>query len=134
MALARSAEEQSGIEEMTVVYEKAYKESVQLSTQELSAHALHTFGQRVTAVGTGQKDARPVRKWAEGGDIRAENEDRLRLLYRIGRSVQLMYDEETARAFLRSSNPHLGDRSPLEAIVELESAPVLSALRAFLKE
>jgi hypothetical protein len=92
------------------------------------------LGQRITAVGVGLSDARPVRTWAEGGAIREDNETRLRLLYRVARSVQIAYDEETARAFLRSTSPYLGDRAPLQIVAEADATRALEATRAFLED
>lgn len=109
--------------------EQAYKESVKLPSSALTQYLLDKVGQRITTVGVGLSDARQVRKWAEGGAIRATNEERLQLLYRIARTVELVYDQETARAFLRSTSPYLGDRSPLEAIANLEEQDAIEAVR-----
>jgi uncharacterized protein (DUF2384 family) len=112
---------------------RAYKESAKLPLQRVAGYLLGTVGQRITALGVGLSDARPVRAWAEGGEIREENEGRLRLLYRVARTVALIYDEETARAFLRSSSPYLEDRAPVVVIAEGDEPAALAALREFLE-
>jgi uncharacterized protein (DUF2384 family) len=114
--------------------ERAYKESVHKPVAQIAAQLLEMLGQRITAVGVGLSDARPVRAWAAGGVIRDDNAERLRLLYRVTRSVQLVYDEETARAFLRSSSPYLGDRAPVEVIAEGDAPRSIDAVRAFLED
>lgn len=112
---------------------RAYKESMLYSVVQQAGYLLRALGQRVTAVGVGLSDARPVRAWQEGGDIREENERRLRLLFRLARTVALVYDDETARAFLRSSSPYLGDRSPLEVVAAGDETSAVEALRAFME-
>ncbi len=109
--------------------ERAYKEALKLSASVLTEYLLDKVGQRITTVGVGLSDARQVRKWAEGGKIRPTNEERLRLLYRVARTVEIVYDQETARAFLRSSSPRLGDKSPLLAIADLDETGALEAVR-----
>lgn len=109
--------------------ERAYRESIKLTSAVLTEYLLDKVGQRITTVGVGLSDARQVRKWADGGQIRPTNEERLQLLYRIARTVELVYDQETARAFLRSSSPQLGDRSPLLAIADLDEVGALEAVR-----
>lgn len=125
--------EESRIEESVEAEQRAYKESAVMAVPALAATLLETIGQRLTAVGVGLSDARPVRGWADGNKIREENEERLRLLYRVARTVTLMYDEQTARAFLRSSSPYLNDTAPILAIAENNERGALEALRAFLE-
>lgn len=113
---------------------RAYKESNKLSVPKIAAYVLETVGQRLSAYALGLSDARPIRAWQEGGDIREENEWRLRLLYRIAKTVASIYDEATARAFLRSSSPYLADQSPIWVIAEGRNEnEVLEALRTFLE-
>ncbi len=112
---------------------RAYKESTALSVPQIAGYLLETLGQKVTALGVGLRDARPVRAWQEGREIREENEVRLRLLYRVAKTVASIYDEETARAFLRSSSPYLGDEAPVFAIAAGDEKSALEALRAFLE-
>ena len=109
--------------------ERAYKESVKFPASALTEYLLDKLGQRRTTVGVGLSDARQVRKWAEGAPIRSSNEERLQLLYRVARTVELVYDQETARAFLRSTSPYLGDRSPLQAIADLDEQGAIEAVR-----
>ena len=125
--------EEAHIEDSMLAEQRAYKESAVMSVPEVAGWLLETVGQRITAVGVGLSDARPVRGWVEGGRIREENDERLRLLYRVARTITLVYGERTARSFLRSSSPYLNDTAPVMAIAEGDERSVLAALRAFLE-
>jgi hypothetical protein len=125
--------EEARIEDSIQAEQLAYKESARMGVPQLASWLLETVGQRITALGVGLRDARPVREWQEGGKIRDENDERLRLLYRVARTITLVYDEQTARAFLRSSSPYLDDHAPVLAIAEGDERAVLEALRAFLE-
>ena len=111
----------------------AYRESVKYTPDALTEYLLDKVGQRITAVGVGLKDARQLRQWAEGGKIRPTHESRLRLLYRVARAVEMVYDQETARAFLRSTSPYLGDAAPVEAVAAENAEGALEAVRYFLE-
>lgn len=111
---------------------RAYKESAYLSVPKLAGYVLDVVGQRIAAVALGLRDVRPIRAWQSGGEIRGENEARLRLLYRVAKTVASIYDESTARAFLRSSSPYLSDSSPVLAIAAGNEPEVIEAMRSFL--
>lgn len=113
--------------------ERFYKEAIELPVSQMVAWLLDGVGQRIAATGVGLADARPLRGWREGGPIRDENADRVRLLYRVARTISEVYDDRTARAFLRSSSPYLDDRSPLAAVADGEEEEVVRALRAFME-
>jgi hypothetical protein len=125
--------EEARMEDSIEAEQRAYKEAAVMDVPQLAGWALETLGQRITAVGTGLRDARPIREWREGGRIKEENEDRLRLLYRVARTITLLYDQQTARAFLRSASPYLNDIAPVLAIAARDERAVLGALRAFLE-
>lgn len=133
MARSDSAVERLQRVDVITADERAYKESVNQPIKVIAAQSLQILGQKITAVGVGLSDARPIRAWASGGEVREDNATRLRLLFRVARAIQLVYDEQTARAFLRSSSPYLGDRSPLELIAEDNEPAVIEATRAFLE-
>lgn len=116
----------------------AYRESVQHDVAHMSRWLLEHVGQRITAVALGLSDASVVRQYAVGRTRpRDAREARLRLLYRIARTVAEAYDEETARAFLVGSNPQLGDRSPAVVIADEEpetsGGEVVGAARALVE-
>lgn len=115
----------------------AYRASVRDDTAAIARWLLDHLGQRVTTVGLGLRDASVARRYARG-EVHPpqEREARLRLLYRVARTVAEAYDAETARAFLTGSNPQLGDRSPLLVIAdepaEQAGPEVIGAARALL--
>ena len=116
----------------------AYRASVRESPAQMARWCLDNLGQRVSAVGLGLADASLLRRYARGeGSPSAEREARLRLLYRVARMVAGAYDAQTARAFLRGSNPLLGDQAPLtviaEAPLEEAGAEVIAAARVLLE-
>lgn len=116
----------------------AYRASVREPPVPIARWCLDNLGQRITAVGLGLTDASLVRRYARGdGKPSSEREARLRLLYRVARMVADAYDPQTARAFLRGSNPLLDDQSPLAVIadmpVEDAGALVVAAARALLE-
>ena len=121
------------IEDSIDAEQRAYKESAVLKVPEIAGWLLETVGQRITTVAVGLRDARPVREWQQGGKIKEENEERLRLLYRVARTITAVHDEQTARAFLRSASPYLNDSAPVLAIANNDERAVLEALRAFLE-
>ena len=116
----------------------AYRASVRESPAQMARWCLDNLGQRVSAVGLGLSDASLLRRYARGeGSPSAEREARLRLLYRVARMVAGTYDSQTARAFLRGSNPLLGDQAPLAVIAdtpaEAAGAEVIAAARVLLE-
>ena len=117
----------------------AHRASVRESPTQMVRWCLDNLGQRVSTVGLGFTDASLLRRYARAeGAPSAEREARLRLLYRVARMVAGAYDAQTARAFLRGSNPLLGDRAPLSVIadapVETAGADVIAAARVLLQE
>lgn len=119
------------------VEDAAYRASVRDDTAAIARWLLDHLGQRVTTVGLGLRDASVARRYARG-EVHPpqEREARLRLLYRVARTVAEAYDADTARAFLTGSNPQLGDRSPLLIIAdepaEQAGPEVIGAARALL--
>lgn len=117
----------------------AYKDSVKQDLSELTSWLLEHVGQRISAVALGLSDASMLRRYKQGGveSLRGDRESRLRLLYRVSRMISDAFDDETARAFLISSNPQLGDKSPAvilsdEKVSQAESE-VLGAARALIE-
>jgi hypothetical protein len=121
-----------------VLDQLAYKESTRLSPAEQATFLLETVGARVTAAALNLADARPLYRWRDGTEPKKQvAADRLRLLFRIGFEVEKAYGPRVLSAFLRSTNPQLGDRSPLVVLADNDPAEVevelLDATRAFLE-
>lgn len=122
---------------MEVAEAQIYRSSVQEDLSAVARWLLDNLGQRVASVGIGLGDSTMIRRYAGGtARPRGTREERMRLLYRVGRMVAELYTASTARAFLVGSNPQLGDRAPLLVIAdelpEVAGPEVLSATRAFL--
>ena len=78
---------------------------------------LENLGVRNTAVALRELSAIGVQAWAEETvDVPDEVKPRLSVLHQAGSVVTEAYGPETARAFLRSSSPYLGDIAPIMLI------------------
>ncbi len=117
----------------------AEPQAEELDPQQKLQWCLDNLGQRITAVGLGKSDARPVREWATSPDgLPADYVTQVDVLFGAAKRVADVYDDQTARAFLRSSNPYAGDRSLLEltamAGADVEVREVVDgAVEAFLE-
>lgn len=116
----------------------AYRDSLR-DLPKLTSWLLEHIGQRITAVALDLSDASMLRRYKQGtvASLRGDREDRLRLLFRVARMVADAFDDETARAFLISSNPQLGDKSPLSILSDEKPAQagpeVLGAARTLIE-
>jgi hypothetical protein len=118
--------------------ERAFKASLTLDAAAQTQFLLDSVGARVTAAAVGLADARPLYRWRDGGQQKEHlPADRLRVLFRIGYEIHHAYGPRVLSAFLRSSNPQLGDRAPLAVLADNNPAEVegelLAATRAFLE-
>jgi uncharacterized protein (DUF2384 family) len=116
----------------------AYNSSIELPASKVATFLVERIGVGLTAVGAGLSDGRPVRSWQRGeAKPRPNTSDRLRLLFRVVFIVDHFYGPESARAFLRSASPFLGNRSPVEVIADDNVADAaqeaLGAVRGFLE-
>jgi hypothetical protein len=119
------------------VMEYAHKQSVRVPADEQAQLVQQVLGSRLAAAALGLKDTRTLSSWARGGPIRAtDGEHRLQVLFRVVTAVSQAYSPAVAAAFLRGSNPSLGDEAPM--IVLADSPPaasegrLLSAVEALL--
>ena len=105
------------------VMERAHKQSVRVPADEQAAFVREVLGSRLAAAALGLKDTRTLTSWVRGGPIRsAESEHRLQVLFRIVVAIADAFSPAVAAAFLRGSNPALGDQAPL--IVLADESPV----------
>lgn len=119
------------------VLERAYKASIRVPADEQAGFLQLTLGSRLAAACLGLKDTRTLSSWAAGGTIRPEHgEHRLQVLFRVTTAINEAFGPSVAAAFLRGSNPVLGDQSPM--IVLADSLPhdsetrVIAAVEALL--
>ncbi len=107
---ARSAQE---------VIEGAYKRSVHTPPAEQAGFVLQVLGGRLAAASLGLKDTRTLGSWARGGLIKGvDAEHRLQVLFRVTTAIEQAFTPAVAAAFLRGSNPVLGDRAPLLVLAD----------------
>lgn len=105
------------------VMERAHKQSVRVPPAEQAAFVQEVLGSRLAAAALGLKDTRTLSSWAGGGPIRSsDGEHRVQVLFRIVVAIEDAFSPAVAAAFLRGSNPALGDRAPL--IVLADEPPV----------
>ena len=95
------------------------------------------LGSRLAAAALGLKDTRTLSSWARGGPVRsAEGEHRLQVLFRVVTALTDAFSPAVAAAFLRGSNPTLGDQAPMIVLAEepptAAESQLLSAVEALL--
>jgi len=119
------------------VLEGAHKRSVRTPPAEQAAFVQQVLGGRLAAASLGLKDTRTLGSWARGGQIKGvDAEHRLQVLFRVTSAVEDAFTPAVAAAFLRGSNPVLGDRAPLLVLADeppAEAEPrLVAALEALL--
>jgi len=129
-----------GTVDVLAAEEDAYKASLRDPVTKQAIYVLEALGSRRAAAALGLRDARPLRGWADGRPVKeAAVRERLRILYRCTRALTQVYSAETAAAFWQSSNPYLGDRSPLAVLAgsnpgaDRAEGDILAALRALME-
>jgi hypothetical protein len=119
--------------EVTGVTQLAYKEATVKPVKEIAAELQELLGQKLVAYGVGVNSPKLVGRWAAGDhDPRDDTATRLRVLYRVVRTLQQHYEPSTIRAFLMGANPDLQDRAPIDVIREDQGAEVVRAAEVFL--
>lgn len=101
------------------VMERAHKQSVRVPPDEQAAAVQGILGSRMAAAALALKDTRTLSSWARGGPIRSsDGEHRLQVLFRIVTAIDEAFGPAVAAAFLRGSNPSLGDQAPLVVLAD----------------
>ena len=119
------------------VLEHSHKLSVRVPADEQAEVVQQVLGARLAAASLGLKDTRTLSSWARGGPIKAPDaEHRLQVLFRVVTAVNEAFGPAVAAAFMRGTNPALGDRAPLVVVADdppAEAEPrVLGAVEALL--
>lgn len=108
-----------------------FNQSTRASGSEVASHLLKNLGPAMTAALVG-KDAKTVRRYASGeGNIPLAAETSLRHAHRIFTYLELVDAAPTVRAWFMGMNPQLGDRAPIECLIEGRHHDVLAAAKAF---
>lgn len=119
------------------VMDRAHKQSVRVPVGEQAVFVQEILGSRLAAAALGLKDTRTLSSWARGGPIRsADGEHRLQVLFRIVTAIDEALSPAVAAAFLRGSNPSLGDNAPMIVLADeppFQAEPrLLAAVEALL--
>jgi hypothetical protein len=91
----------------------------------------------LVAVIAGVKETRAVHQWADGArEVRDPQVlDRLRLTYRVVRTLDVHENQQIVQAWMQGLNPILGEQSPARLLrdgdLEQDGPRVLDAARAF---
>ena len=115
----------------------AFEDATRLSPAELVTVLRAALGVRLVAVIAGVKETRAVHQWADGvRDVRDPQVlDRLRLTYRVVRTLDVHENQQIVQAWMQGLNPILGERSPARLLrdgdLEQDGPRVLDAARAF---
>lgn len=85
---------------------------------------------------TGVKDRTLPTKWAkdDGPVPRADAQQRLRLGYRVWRTIELAEGRNVALAWLLGANPRLEETTPVTFVRELRTREVVGAAEAFIHD
>ena len=115
----------------------AYRRAVQAPFPEIVGELAAILGKKLTAFIGGVKDTRVIERWMQGGvEPYRDAEQRVRLAYRIAKTLSEHDSARVVQAWFVGLNPELGDRAPLRRLREddLEKAgpELLNAMRAFL--
>ncbi|HEX9888841.1 MAG TPA: hypothetical protein VGA69_05150 [Nitriliruptorales bacterium] len=100
---------------------------------------MEAIGARMATAAVGLRDVRAVRAWIRGGDIKqAAAEQRLQELFQVVWAISERYSPAVAAAFVRGTNPYLGDRAPLIVLAdeppEKSGPAILAAARHLLED
>lgn len=96
-------------------------EAAEMTPQRKLKWCLGSLGGAVTSLGLGANADKASTLF--GDEVPAEIAAQVDLLYDVVTRVSAVYDSQTARSFLRASNPFAGDRSLLEFIAMAGTDP-----------
>ena len=113
-----------------------YNATIRMSIHELVRELNENVGTAVVQSMTSIKDRTLPTKWAkdDGPVPRAEAQQRLRLGYRVWRTVAMAEGNSVALAWLLGANPRLGEVTPVTFVRELRTPEVLGAAQAFVDD
>ncbi len=99
--------------------EHAHKQSVTVPVAEQAQFVGVVLGGRLAAACLGLKDTRTLQSWSRGGPMKDPvQEHRLQALYRVTVAIEEAFSPAVAAAFLRGSNPNLGDHAPMVVLAQ----------------
>lgn len=119
--------------------QRAHKQSVTWPVPTQARYVIDALGPRLVTASLGLRDGRTVPSWSAGGPIKSEvAAHRLQILFRVTYAVAEAFSPSVAAAFLRGTNPALGDQAPLAVLAteppDRSEQQLLSAVEALLTE
>jgi hypothetical protein len=113
-----------------------YQETIRMNIHELVRRLNEAVGTAVVQSISGCKDRGLPNKWAkdDGPEPSPDATDRLRLGFRVWRTVEMKEGKNVALAWLVGANPRLGEKTPVTFVRELRHEDVLGAAQAFVDD
>lgn len=110
-----------------------HSQATRVSLSEATSMMYRLLTGKVAAYMIGVKNVRTLTRWAGGavGEMRIEQETRLRTAYEIATLLSHFDAPETVRAWFIGMNPELDDVAPIEVIRQGRLQEALGAARAF---
>jgi hypothetical protein len=113
-----------------------YLDTTRMNIHDLVRELNENVGATVVQTMAGVKDRTSPYKWAkpDGPEPRAEIEARLRLGYRVWKTLEMAEGKHVALAWLLGANPRLDENMPVLYIQQQHSREVLGAAEAFIND
>ncbi len=120
----------------TTIRDAVYAEATRLDIHELVRILNGNVGPTIVQTIAGVQDRTMPSRWAkpEGPEPRAEAQKRLRLGYRVWRTIERSEGRNVALAWLVGANPRLGEEVPLAYVCDLRTKEVMGAAEAFVND
>ena len=116
----------------------AHRRSIEARFPEIVAELVTILGKKLTAYIGGVKDTRVVERWIseEVTEPYRDVDQRVRLAYRIAKTLSEHEHPRVVQAWFTGLNPELQERAPIRLVregdVDKVGPEVLNAMRAFL--
>jgi hypothetical protein len=113
-----------------------YQDTTRMNIHDLVRELNENVGAVVVQTMAGVKDRTSPYKWAkpDGPDPRQDFEDRLRLGYRVWKTLAMAEGKHVALAWLMGANPQLEENLPVLYIQQQRGREVIGAAEAFVND
>ena len=113
-----------------------FLEATRMNIHDLVRGLVENVGASVVQAMAGTKDRTSPYSWAKptGPEPRPEVEARLRLGYRVWRTLEMAEGKHVALAWLMGANPRLDEELPLLYIQQQKTPVVIGAAEAFVND
>lgn len=113
-----------------------YLDATRMNIHDLVRELNENVGATVVQTMAGVKDRTSPYKWAkpDGPEPRAEIEARLRLGYRVWKTLEMAEGKHVALAWLMGANPRLDENLPVLYVQQQHSREVIGAAEAFISD